>query len=296
MTLKPLSFETISVMTAVGFAVVAFFLSSFRSGARRRGMAYLYLAVGFFIAGAAKEWFVFSDLSSLRLYSSLSAAAIVLGYALSLAGLKAATGIGAPAWLSIAVGAAFSLALSAHGVSIPALKGARTALFSLAFIAGGGAFLILDRRAWGGARLVRLLRWLVRGQIALSGLRFLGGIGDLRRDFFLPRDVNNVAFLLIGALGLSSYGLIIALIARQRRSPSPSGAGLRAKLDRLRTAGLSETELRYAAAALEGLSYARIAAEAGVAESTVRNTLAKAYKKCGVGDLKGLILYCNREQ
>lgn len=295
MTLKPLSFETIGVMAAVGFAVVAFFLSSVRSGVRRRGMAYLYLAVGFFIAGAAKEWFVFPDMASLRLFSSLSAASIAIGCALSLAGLKAATGIGAPVWLSIAVGATLALALCAHGIFIPALKGARTALFSLAFLAGGIAFIALDRRGWGGVRPVRLLRWLVRGQIALSGLRFLGGVGDLRRDYFLPRDLNNVVFLLIVALGLSSYGLIIALIARQRRCPPRNDTFMTASLERLRVAGLSETELRYAAAALEGRSYARIAAEAGVAESTVRNTMAKAFRKCGVGDLKGLILYCKRE-
>lgn len=295
MTLRPLSFETIGVMAAVGFAVVAFFLTSLRSGVRRRGMAYLYLAVGFFIAGAAKEWFVFPDLASLRLFSSLSAAFIAIGFALSLAGLKAATGIGAPAWLSIAVGATLAIALTAQGVFMPTLKGARTALFSSAFIAGGGAFLILDRRAWGGARLVRLLRWIVSAQIALSGLRFLGGLTDLRRDYFLPRDLNNVVFLLIVALGLSSYGLVIALIARQRRRPPQSDAFIMASLERLREDGLSETELRYAAAALEGRSYARIAAEAGVAESTVRNTMAKAFRKCGVGDLKGLILYCKRE-
>lgn len=294
MTLRQLSFETIGAMAAVGFAVVAFFLASFRSGVRRRGLAYLYLAVGGIIAGAAKEWFVFPDLASLRLYSSLSAAAIAIGYGLSLAGLKAATGIGAPARLSIAVGATFALALTAQGFFLPTLKGARTALFSLPFIAGGGAFLALDRRAWGGVRLVRLLRWIVSAQVALSGLRFLGGIGDLRRDYFLPRNLNNLIFLLIVALGFSSYGLIIALIARQRRRPPRSEVDSEAPLERLRVSGLSETELRYAEAALEGRSYARIAAEAGVAESTVRNTMAKVYKKCGVGDLKGLILYCKR--
>ncbi len=295
MMFRPLSFETIGAMAAVGFAVVAFLLTSLRSGVRRRGMAYLYLAVGFFIAGAAKEWFVFPDFASLRLYSSLSAASIAIGFALSLAGLKAATGIGAPARLSIAVGATLALALTAQGIFMPTLKGARTALFSSAFIAGGGAFLILDRRAWGGARLVRLLRWIVSAQIALSGLRFLGGLTDLRRDYFLPRDLNNVVFLLIVALGLSSYGLVIALIARQRRYPLKSDTIIIKSFKCLRVAGLSETELRYAAAALEGRSYARIAAEAGVAESTVRNTMAKAFRKCGVGDLKGLILYCKRE-
>lgn len=295
MTLRPLSFETIGVMAAVGFAVVAFLLSSFCSGVRRRGMAYLYLAVGFFIAGASKEWFVFPDMATLRLFSSLSAALIAIGFALSLAGLKAATGIGAPAWVSIAVGATLALALTSQGIFMPTLKGARTALFSVAFIAGGGAFLMLDRRAWGGARLVRLIRWIVSAQVALSGIRFLGGIGDLRRDFLLPRDLNNLVFLLIVALGLSSYGLVIALIARQRRRPPQSDAFILASLERLRASGLSETELRYAAGALEGRSYARIAAEAEVAESTVRNTMAKAFRKCGVGDLKGLILYCKRK-
>lgn len=294
MTLRPLSFETIGVMAAIGFVVVAFFLASVREGARRRGMAFFYVAVGMIIAGAAKEWFVFPDLATLRLYSSLSAAAIAFAFTLSLAGLEAATSIGAPRRLYLAIGAAATASLVASALTLPTYKGVRTALFSLPFVAAGLAFLVMDRRPWGRLKNVRLLRGLIGLISGLSGVRLLGGMLNPRRDYFLPRNVNNFLFLLIVALGLTSYALVIALIARPRRRPPQADAGLGASLERLRYAGLSDAELRYAKAALEGRSYARIASDAGVAESTVRNTMAKAFKKCGVGDLTGLILYCKR--
>lgn len=48
--------------------------------------------------------------------------------------------------------------------------------------------------------------------------------------------------------------------------------------------GLSEAEANYVRGSARGLSQKEIAAEFGVSDSTVRNTLANAYKKLGVAD------------
>lgn len=52
--------------------------------------------------------------------------------------------------------------------------------------------------------------------------------------------------------------------------------------------GLSEAEAAYVRAAARGLSPKEMAAEFGVTESTIRNTMSRAYKKLGVADKAGL--------
>lgn len=52
--------------------------------------------------------------------------------------------------------------------------------------------------------------------------------------------------------------------------------------------GLSEAEAAYVRAAAKGLSPKEMAAEFGVTESTIRNTMSRAYKKLGVADRAGL--------
>ncbi len=56
--------------------------------------------------------------------------------------------------------------------------------------------------------------------------------------------------------------------------------------------GISRTESEYLRSLLAGNSIKEIAANAGVKESTVRNTLARIYKKFGVADKAGLLAKC----
>lgn len=57
---------------------------------------------------------------------------------------------------------------------------------------------------------------------------------------------------------------------------------------RLSEKGLSQTEINYVMALLDGQTAKEIAFDREVAESTVRNTLSRAYKKLGVQDRLGL--------
>lgn len=60
--------------------------------------------------------------------------------------------------------------------------------------------------------------------------------------------------------------------------------------------GLSEAEAAYVKAVYGGRTSKEIAADAGIAESTVRNTLARAYKKLGVADKLGLVTLFGRSE
>lgn len=58
----------------------------------------------------------------------------------------------------------------------------------------------------------------------------------------------------------------------------------------LKEEALSEAEQAYVkATVLAGRSYKEVAFDFGVSESTVRNTLSRAYKKLGVADHAGLM-------
>jgi DNA-binding CsgD family transcriptional regulator len=57
----------------------------------------------------------------------------------------------------------------------------------------------------------------------------------------------------------------------------------------LETKGLSETEGVYVLALISGKSIKEAAFEAGVSESTVRNTISRGYKKLGVANKSGLM-------
>lgn len=295
MTLRPLSFASIVAVAPLGFFLIGLLLFSFRRNIKRRGSGFLIAALACFFIGSMREMIRFPNLESNHLASNFSAALVTVGYALTLAGIKASIGLGAPVGLSLAAGGVGASALIATAFIIPGYMGVRTFIFSAAFVIGGLALLWRDRKAWGRSLGIRALRRLTAAIVGVSTLRLVASVFDLRFDRALPSNLRKLAFFLVIALGLISYGVFIALVARQRGYPSRNDTFIMASLERLRASGLSETELRYAAAALEGRSYARIAAEAGVAESTVRNTMAKAFKKCGVGDLKGLILYCKRE-
>lgn len=290
-----LSFTTIVAVATLGFLLIGLLLFIFRRSIKKRGFGFLIAALACFFIGSMRELIRFPNLESNHLASNFSAALVTVGYALTLAGIKASLGLGAPVGLSLAVGGVGASALIATAFIIPGYMGVRTIIFSTVFVVGGIALLWRDRRAWGRSSGIAVLRRLTAAIVGVSTLRLVAGIFDLRFDRALPSNIRKMAFLLVIALGLISYGAFVALIARHRRLPARSRVLSAESLGRLREAGLTETELRYAAAALEGRSYARIAAEAGAAESTVRNTMAKAFRKCGVGDLKGLILYCKRE-
>lgn len=84
--------------------------------------------------------------------------------------------------------------------------------------------------------------------------------------------------------------LVLHLVSRLRAKTTAGDADPLA--ERAASCGLTAREHQVVACALAGKKSAEIASELGISSSTVRGTLAKAYKKIGVanlGELKGLV-------
>lgn len=103
-----------------------------------------------------------------------------------------------------------------------------------------------------------------------------------------------VSFICIGmtwaalARALFSGLLIVALRFAAWYLESAARSEVKPKLSLLEC-GLSPAEAAYVRAAATGITYKEIASDAKVSESTVRNTLARAFRKLGVNDKAALV-------
>jgi len=219
---RRLDFASIAFVASIGFFINGLLLFTFRANMKKRGSVYRIVAIACFIIGSMREMIFLPNLELRRLASNFSAALVVVGYALTLAGIKASLGLGAPVGLSLAVGGVGASALIATAFIIPGYMGVRTILFSTAFVVGGLALLWRDRRVWGRSTGIAVLRRLTAAIVGVSTLRLVAGMFDLRFDAALPPNIRILAFFMVIALGLVSYGVFIALIARHRRLPARS--------------------------------------------------------------------------
>lgn len=284
-----LNFGTVVGIAVLGFSAVFFGLrlASWASG-RGRGLAYLYAGVALVAVAGMKELFDFPTRYLSNLFSNIAAGVVSVGVAFIFAGIKKGLGLGAPARAYLWCGFAFGLANAVAWPIFPGLRGLRSALFSGSFVALAAAFFAFSRREPHPRHALRLMRRAIFAIAVLSALRTAFGLLEIRSDNFIPRGVDSLILLLTVASALVVLSLCIALVARPRiavHGPDDAPASRPQGLS-LDAAALSERERAFAEALLAGRSVKEAAYESGVSESTVRNTLARAYKKLGVADAK----------
>lgn len=284
-----LTFGTVVVIAALGFlaAYVGLKLASRVSG-RSRGLPYLYAGSLLVALAGMKELFDFPTRYLSNLFSNIAAGVVSVGVAFMFAGMKKSLGLGGPARAYLLCGFAFGLANAVAWPIFPGLRGLRSALFSGSFVALVGAFFAFSRREAHPRRAVRLMRQAIFAIAVLSALRTAFGFLDIESDNFISRGADSFLLLLTIAFAMVALSLCIALVARPRASmhePDDAPASRPQGLS-LDAAALSEREQAFAEALLAGRSVKEMAYESGVSESTVRNTLARAYKKLGVADAK----------
>lgn len=282
-------FGTVVGIAVLGLIVVFWGLMlASRASGRSRGLVYLYAGISLVAAAATKELFDFPTRYLSNLFSNIAAGVVSVGVAFTFAGIRKSLGLGAPARAYLWRGFAFGLANAVAWPLYPGLRGLRSALFSGSFVAFAGAFLAFSRRAPHPRASVRLMRQAIFAIGLLSLLRTVFGILDIRSDNFIPRGADSLLLLLIVAFALVVLSLCVALVARPSaavQGPAAAGASRPRGLS-LDAAALSGRERAFAEALLAGRSVKETAYEWGVSESTVRNTLARAYKKLGVRDAK----------
>jgi DNA-binding NarL/FixJ family response regulator len=284
-----LTFGTVVAIAVLGFSAVFFGLRlASRSSGRSRGVAYLYAGIAFVAVGGMKELFHFPTRYLSNLFSNIAAGVVTVGGAFIFAGMKKSLGLGAPARAYLLCGFAFGLANAVAWPIFPGLRGLRSALFSGSFVAFAAAFIAFSRRKPHPRHVVLLMRQAIFAIAVLSALRTAFGLLDIGSDNFIPRGADSLILLLTIAFALVVLSLCIALVARPRAAAlgpnaAPASRPLGLSLD---AATLSERERAFAEALLAGRSVKEMAYESGISESTVRNTLARAYKKLSVADAK----------
>lgn len=284
-----LTFGTVVVIAVLGFLLVFWgLILASRASGRSRGLAYLYAGLALIAVAGVKELFEFPTRYISNVFSNIAAGVVSVGVAFIFAGMKKSLGLGGPARAYLLCGFAFGLANAFAWPIFPGLRGLRSALFSGSFVALAAVFFAFSRRERQPQRPVRLLRQSIFAIAVLSALRTAFGLLDIESDNFIPRGADSFLLLLTIAFALVALSLCIALVARPRASmhePDDAPASRPQGLS-LDAAALSERERAFAEALLAGRSVKEMAYESGVSESTVRNTLARAYKKLGVAGAK----------
>lgn len=148
----------------------------------------------------------------------------------------------------------------------PALAWSGESIYGFGFFAAGVILLeirekLAGRRAW---KVGGLAVYLLAVPAILWGLT--------SATFILPL----FTIVMLGALRLAARDIKqVKIVTKPRLSLSEQG--------------LSTAEAAYVRSAVAGVSYKEIASNAGISESTVRNTLARAYRKLGVTDKAALV-------
>jgi DNA-binding CsgD family transcriptional regulator len=150
----------------------------------------------------------------------------------------------------------------------PALASPFESIYAFGAFAAGTALLEIERK------LERRRAW----KLAALAIYLFAGTA-------LFRGRSPAAF----ALPVFTAALLVMLrFAAQDKKEGPAALEAKPRLS-LFEAGLSAAEAAYVRAAVSGTSYKEIASYAGISESTVRNTLARAYRKLGVADKAALV-------
>ena len=117
---------------------------------------------------------------------------------------------------------------------------------------------------------------------------------DIREDNFIPDRMDSWIVLLYSVFGLLFLLAFILMAAGGKYKEDLPLTGNERPHVSLSSQGLTRVEAGYVVSILQGHSVKETAHKAGVTESTVRNTLARVYKKLGVTSMVGLMSLAGR--
>lgn len=217
-------------------------------------------------------------------WSYVGVALLVLGFSLVFTAVNLSLALPIPRWWNFAVAAAGLAVTAISRAFFPQLLGLRTLVMSLGAILMALPIIALDVRDRRRIKLLRLFDAFLAVFCGISALRLLFAFFDMPRDNFIPGSKD--AWLFLGLM-LSCAGALVVfmILLRLRRD---GGLVVKSRLS-LAERGLSQAEARSVLAIIAGSTVKEIAAEGGFADSTVRNNLARAYRKLGVSDMVGLM-------
>jgi DNA-binding CsgD family transcriptional regulator len=135
----------------------------------------------------------------------------------------------------------------------------------------------------------RIFDRLLSVSLLVDGLRVFFAFLDPVRDEFISDKLDSWLILLFAVFGMLSFVSFNLMVIGLKSGGLASIVDEERPVIVLSEHGLTRMQTAYVMSLLGGASIKEIACEAGVSDSTVRNTLAKVYKKLGVHNMVGLM-------
>jgi DNA-binding CsgD family transcriptional regulator len=258
------------------------------------GRRYLVLGAFFVTLAGLTEVIQWPTKHWAFIFSYQSVAALSLAFGLLSAGVKQNFQTGSSIRWHISIGVLHAVAAEIVFFAFPAIRGWRTLVLSSAWLATALPLLWVyfdkPKRVWG-ATIFSIPLGLAS---VISVLRFIFALLDMRRDDFLPEAHDSwlFLFLIVACIGTFISAIVLAIQTQTAVTKSLSSQG-KIPLS-LTERGLGRMERQYVLDTLSGKSVKEIAFQYNISESTVRNTLAKSYRKLGITGMVGLATLAER--
>ncbi len=295
--MNALDFPSVIVMGAfLLFALGAVFAWSADPATRKAALPWVLPGLALIAFNTAAYALAHAGPADALNWTSAAAASAILAYSLFFIAGHAVLGTGAPAWWYLAVAAAEIIAVLALGLRSGDYAHALTVAFSSGVLA---LFLPTCARNFRYHSRIRYLR-LYDDLLIFASLATLGRMLHALRGLVLGVPINPGIdawlFAAFSASGIGAAAVFTVIVGTLRRSGRPALGGEERPRISLSDLGLAPAERQYVLSILAGESIKAIASEAGVSDSTVRNSLARAYRKLGVSDMIGLVALAGRNE
>jgi DNA-binding CsgD family transcriptional regulator len=206
-----------------------------------------------------------------------------LGIALVFAGMKKILDVGVSIGWYIQVALAYATVIFALYFTLPAMRGFRIITYGVSLYLLVVPILQREYSRLPARRFQRLFDALLPAFLASYGIRLVLAFLDVQEDNFIPDRMDSWIVLLYSVFGLLFLVAFIVMAVSERYRSPPVQPVMAQPVLSLSGQGLSRVEAAYVRSILQGHSVKETAHEAGVSDSTVRNTLARVYRKLGVG-------------
>jgi DNA-binding CsgD family transcriptional regulator len=223
---------------------------------------------------------------------------LLVGNDLEIFGLAALV-FGVRKTIGLGFGGAYCAAISAlHAIGwalafflAPRISGFRIISLSVAMCALLLPVALSAGRGPSRFEYMGLLRALAALTAGFAAARIVLALVKLTNDPFVTGGLDSILVLLMYGFGLAGTVTFIKIAASRKRAKPAATVYVSRDKPRLSLTekGLSPTQISYVLSRLEGKSVKVIALQNKVQESTVRNSLARAYKKLQIYDNAGLV-------
>ena len=218
----------------------------------------------------------------------------ILGIAIIYAGMKTILDVGVSIRWYILVALANAAVIFALFYTLPELRGLRTITYGISLYLLAVPILWQEYSRPAVYRSQRLFDALLIAFLASYGVRIVLAFLDIREDNFIPDRMDSWIVLLFSVFGLLFLIAFILMAVGGKHKEDPQLSGNERPRLSLASQGLTKIEAGYVVSILQGHSVKETAHKAGVSESTVRNTLARVYRKLGVTSMVGLTALAGR--